>query len=139
MNDFQFAADNRRSQACRMNTRYSLTYQVFLWLLHVTHSEREDKLSQDKLFIISFIFFFSISFYVGWENLGSLLGCDYLSYGLGLLRFWICVLMILAREPILRSSYYPGLFLCFVVLLVAALFCTFRRISLFSFSFFFWE
>jgi NADH-ubiquinone oxidoreductase chain 4 len=45
--------------------------------------------------------------------------------------------MILAREPILRSSYYPGLFLCFIVLLVVALFCTFRRISLFSFYLFF--
>lgn len=89
------------------------------------------------LFVISFIFFFSIPFYVGWGNLGSLLGCDYLSYGLVLLRFWICVLMILAREPILRSSYYPGLFLCFIVLLVVALFCTFRRISLFSFYLFF--
>jgi hypothetical protein len=39
------------------------------------------------LFVISFIFFFSIAFYVGWGNLGGLLGCDYLSYGLVLLRF----------------------------------------------------
>jgi hypothetical protein len=45
--------------------------------------------------------------------------------------------MILAREPILRSSYYPDLFLCFVVLLVIALFCTFRRINLFSSYLFF--
>jgi hypothetical protein len=45
--------------------------------------------------------------------------------------------MILAREPILRSSYYPDLILCFVLLLVVVLFCTLRRINLFLFIFFF--
>jgi NADH-ubiquinone oxidoreductase chain 4 len=64
-------------------------------------------------------------------------GCDYLSYGLIMLRFWICVLMIMAREPILRSGYYSGLFLFFVVLLVVFLFCTFGRVGLFSFYIFF--
>jgi hypothetical protein len=37
-------------------------------------------------------------------------GCDSISYGLILLRFWICVLMITARESIFRLSYYSGLF-----------------------------
>jgi NADH-ubiquinone oxidoreductase chain 4 len=64
-------------------------------------------------------------------------GCDYLSYGLILLRFWICVLMITARESVLRSYYHPGLFLFFVILLVIFLFCTFGSVSLFSFYLFF--
>jgi hypothetical protein len=42
-------------------------------------------------------------------------GCDYISYGLILLRFWVCVLIIMARESIFRSVYYPNLFLVFVV------------------------
>jgi hypothetical protein len=63
-------------------------------------------------------------------------GCDYISYGLILLRFWVCVLMIMAREPVFRSVYYPGLFLGFVVLLIIILFCTFSRIYLFSFYLF---
>jgi NADH-ubiquinone oxidoreductase chain 4 len=45
--------------------------------------------------------------------------------------------MIIAREPVLRSFYHPGLFLFFVVLLVTFLFCTFGSVGLFSFYLFF--
>jgi NADH-ubiquinone oxidoreductase chain 4 len=71
-----------------------------------------------------------------WGNLGYILSCDYISFGLILLRFWVCVLIIMARESIFRSIYYPGLFLGFVVLLIIMLFCTFSRIN-FSFYLFF--
>jgi NADH-ubiquinone oxidoreductase chain 4 len=70
-------------------------------------------------------------------NLGYMFGCDYISYGLILLRLWVCVLIIMARESILRSVYYPGLFISFVVLLMIILFCTFSRINLFPFYLFF--
>jgi NADH-ubiquinone oxidoreductase chain 4 len=43
----------------------------------------------------------------------------------------------MASEPIFRSFYYPGLILCFVVLSIIILFCTFSRINLFSFYLFF--
>jgi NADH-ubiquinone oxidoreductase chain 4 len=43
----------------------------------------------------------------------------------------------MASESILRSFYYPGLFVCFVVLLIIILICTFSRINLFSFYLFF--
>jgi NADH-ubiquinone oxidoreductase chain 4 len=72
-----------------------------------------------------------------WGNLGYIFGCDYISYGLILLRFWICVLIIMARESIFRSVYYPNLFLVFLVVLMVILFCTFSRINLFSFYLFF--
>jgi hypothetical protein len=62
-----------------------------------------------------------------WGNLGYMFGCDYISYGLILLRFWVCVLIIMARESAFRSVYYPNLFLIFVVLLIIMLFCTFSR------------
>nr|URX53780.1 NADH dehydrogenase subunit 4 [Cryptotermes havilandi] len=88
-------------------------------------------------FFISFFFFFAFPCFMGWSSLGYMFGCDYLSYGLILLSFWICVLMILASEAILRSFYHPGLFLFFVVLLVIFLFCTFGSVSLFSFYLFF--
>jgi NADH:ubiquinone oxidoreductase subunit 4 (subunit M) len=89
------------------------------------------------IFVISFFFLFSFPYFMGWGNLGYLFGCDYISYGLILLRFWICVLIIMARESIFRSVYYPGFFLFFVVLLAVMLFCTFSRINLFSFYLFF--
>nr|URX54105.1 NADH dehydrogenase subunit 4 [Neotermes sp. 4 AB-2022a] len=89
------------------------------------------------IFVISFFYFFSFPYFMGWGNLGYVFGCDCISYGLILLSFWICVLMITASESILRSSYYSGLFLFFVVLLIIMLFCTFGSVGLFSFYLFF--
>nr|URX53975.1 NADH dehydrogenase subunit 4 [Marginitermes hubbardi] len=94
-------------------------------------------LVQSSLFIISFLFFFSFPCFMVWSGLGCLFGCDYISYGLILLSFWVCVLMIMASESILRSSYYHHLFLLFVVLLVIMLMFTFSSVGLFSFYVFF--
>nr|UQJ75256.1 NADH dehydrogenase subunit 4 [Paraneotermes simplicicornis] len=89
------------------------------------------------LFLVSFFFFFSFPYFMGWSSLSYMFGCDLISYGLILLSFWICVLMIMASESIFRSGYHPGLFLVFVVLLMFTLFCTFGSINLFSFYLFF--
>nr|UQJ75100.1 NADH dehydrogenase subunit 4 [Comatermes perfectus] len=89
------------------------------------------------LFMASFLFFFIFPCFMGWSGLGYIFGCDYISYGLILLSFWICVLMITASESIFRSGHHSGLFLVFVVLLVIMLFCTFSSINLFSFYLFF--
>nr|URX54079.1 NADH dehydrogenase subunit 4 [Neotermes sp. 2 AB-2022a] len=89
------------------------------------------------IFVISFFYFFTFPYFMGWGNLGYVFGCDCISYGLILLSFWICVLMITASESIFRSSYYSGLFLFFVVLLIIMLFCTFGSVGLFSFYLFF--
>nr|URH17016.1 NADH dehydrogenase subunit 4 [Calcaritermes temnocephalus] len=112
-----------------------LFYLVFLiplcffsggwWLVH------------SLFFLITFLFIFSFPYYSVWGELGYMFGCDNISYGLILLSFWICVLMITASESIFRVSYYSGLFLSFIVLLMIALFCTFASISLFSFYLFF--
>nr|URX52684.1 NADH dehydrogenase subunit 4 [Neotermes cf. insularis/malandensis]URX52769.1 NADH dehydrogenase subunit 4 [Neotermes cf. insularis/malandensis]URX52782.1 NADH dehydrogenase subunit 4 [Neotermes cf. insularis/malandensis] len=95
------------------------------WLIH------------SLIFVISFFFFFAFPYFMCWGNLGYVFGCDCISYGLILLSFWICVLMITASESILRSSYYSGVFLFFVVLLIIMLFCTFGSVGLFSFYLFF--
>nr|UQJ75152.1 NADH dehydrogenase subunit 4 [Eucryptotermes sp. n. nr. breviceps] len=89
------------------------------------------------IFMISFSFFFVFPYFLGWGSIGYMFGCDYISYGLILLSFWICVLMIMASEPILRFFYHPSIFLFFVVLLIVMLFCTFGSVSLFSFYLFF--
>ena len=61
---------------------------------------------------------------------------DYISYGLILLRFWICVLIIMARESVLRHKYFSSFFLLIILFLLIMLFCTFGSINLFSFYFF---
>jgi hypothetical protein len=73
-------------------------------------------------FVISFTYFFVFPYYMVWGNLGYMFGCDYISYDLILFRFWVCFLIIMARESIFRSVYYPNLFLLFVVLLMVILF-----------------
>nr|URX53806.1 NADH dehydrogenase subunit 4 [Bifiditermes nr. madagascariensis] len=89
------------------------------------------------LFFMTFVFLFVFPCFMGWCNVGGIFGCDWISYGLVLLSLWICVLMILASETVLRYAYFPELFLMFVVLLVVMLFCTFSSISVFSFYLFF--
>nr|URX53366.1 NADH dehydrogenase subunit 4 [Glyptotermes fuscus] len=88
-------------------------------------------------FLVTFAFFFVFPYFMVWGNLGYMFGCDCISYGLILLSFWICVLMITASESVLRSDYYSGLFMGFIVLLMIMLFCTFSSIGLFSFYLFF--
>nr|URX53327.1 NADH dehydrogenase subunit 4 [Calcaritermes nearcticus] len=89
------------------------------------------------LFLSSFVFIFGFPYFIVWGNLGYIFGCDCVSYGLILLSFWVCVLMITASESVLRSGFYSGLFLVFVVTLMIVLFCTFASVSLFSFYLFF--
>nr|URX52963.1 NADH dehydrogenase subunit 4 [Glyptotermes sp. 7 AB-2022a] len=95
------------------------------WLIH------------SLFFLVSFMFFFVFPYFMIWGSLGYMFGCDCLSYGLVLLSFWICVLMIMASESVFRSAYYPGLFLGFIILLMIMLFCTFSSINLLSFYLFF--
>nr|AIY62161.1 NADH dehydrogenase subunit 4 [Glyptotermes sp. B TB-2014] len=112
-----------------------LFYLVFLiplcflggswWLIH------------SLFFLVTFMFFFCFPYFMVWGNLGYMFGCDCISYGLILLSFWICVLMITASESVLRSHYYSGLFVSFIILLMVMLFCTFSSIGLFSFYLFF--
>nr|UQJ75139.1 NADH dehydrogenase subunit 4 [Rugitermes sp.] len=95
------------------------------WLIH------------SLFFVVSFFFVFVFPYFMGWGWLSYMFGCDFVSYGLILLSFWICVLMILASESVFRFFFYPGLFLFFVCLLMIMLFCTFSSINLFSFYLFF--
>ena len=88
-----------------------------------------------NIFCLSCLFF-SPYFFFCW-GLGYIFGCDLISYGLVLLRLWICVLIILARESVFRSGYFPGFFVFVIIARTIMLYCTFRRISLLSFYIFF--
>lgn len=88
-------------------------------------------------FFLTFIFliFFSFSRLVVYVSID--LGVDLLSYVLILLSFWICRLMVLAREKIYFYKNWYGLFLFVVLLLIISLYLTFRSINLFIFYVFF--
>nr|UQS75811.1 NADH dehydrogenase subunit 4 [Bombylius sp.] len=92
---------------------------------------------QNMFFIISFIF---IVFNYGlnyWCYLSYMFGCDMISYGLILLSFWICALMMLASESIYKNNNYVGLFSFNILMLLFFLVLTFSSTSLFMFYLFF--
>nr|WNH42443.1 NADH dehydrogenase subunit 4 [Neoperla kalengonis] len=92
---------------------------------------------QSLLFMASFIFMLlnmSSSFFM---NLSYFMGCDVLSYGLLLLSFWICVLMVTASESVYRLKNFSSFFMFLVVLLLGLLYCTFSSTNLFLFYLFF--
>nr|URX53624.1 NADH dehydrogenase subunit 4 [Postelectrotermes sp. 1 AB-2022a]URX53676.1 NADH dehydrogenase subunit 4 [Postelectrotermes sp. 1 AB-2022a]URX53741.1 NADH dehydrogenase subunit 4 [Postelectrotermes sp. 1 AB-2022a] len=109
----------------------------FIFLIPLCFLEGGWWLIHSLFFVLSFLFLFIFPYFMGWSDLGYIFGCDCISYGLILLSFWVCVLMIMASESVLRSFYYTSLFLFFVVVLVIMLFCTFGSINLFSFYLFF--
>nr|QRW36379.1 NADH dehydrogenase subunit 4 [Nebrioporus canaliculatus] len=90
------------------------------------------------LFILmSFMFMMMGSFNNSWMNISYFLGCDLLSFGLILLSFWICMLMIMASSLIYLSNNFYKLFLFFLLILMLLLYCTFSSMNLFMFYLFF--
>nr|QRV62597.1 NADH dehydrogenase subunit 4 [Nebrioporus millingeni] len=90
------------------------------------------------LFILmSFIFMLMGSFNNNWMNISYFLGSDLLSFGLILLSFWICMLMLMSSGSIYMMSNFYKLFLFFILFLMLSLYCTFSSMNLFMFYLFF--
>nr|YP_009250319.1 NADH dehydrogenase subunit 4 [Periplaneta lateralis]AMW91074.1 NADH dehydrogenase subunit 4 [Periplaneta lateralis] len=112
-----------------------LMYLIFLIPLCLLNSSWW--MIQSLMFILCFLFMFSMSGLFYWGNLSYLFGSDLISFGLVLLSLWICTLMIMASESIFRYSYYSNFFLFVVIILTIMLYCTFGSLSMFSFYLFF--
>lgn len=92
---------------------------------------------QSILFLLTLLFI-GLSVSRGFfGNISYFLGCDVISFGLILLSLWICVLIITARESVVRVQNYSGFFLLIILLLLILLYCTFRTTNLFIFYLFF--
>nr|YP_009694031.1 NADH dehydrogenase subunit 4 [Amphinemura longispina]QEI04299.1 NADH dehydrogenase subunit 4 [Amphinemura longispina] len=92
---------------------------------------------QSILFLLTFIFMGLSTSGSLFGSLSGFMGCDVISFGLILLSFWICVLMITASESVLRANNYSGFFLFMVLALLILLYCTFSTTNLFMFYLFF--
>jgi len=64
-------------------------------------------------------------------------GIDLISFTLIFLRFWVCRLIIMAREKLYKNNNYYPIFLFVVLGLIISLFVVFRSINLFIFYLFF--
>uniref|UniRef100_UPI0030FE0225 NADH dehydrogenase subunit 4 n=1 Tax=Sphingonotus salinus TaxID=319241 RepID=UPI0030FE0225 len=89
------------------------------------------------MFLLTFIFMFSVCSYSDLNMIGYFFGIDYFSFMLILLSFWICSLMITASGSIYLFSYHSNFFIFLVLLLLVALYCSFSSLNLFSFYIFF--
>nr|YP_010564248.1 NADH dehydrogenase subunit 4 [Latoia hilarata]UYX62232.1 NADH dehydrogenase subunit 4 [Latoia hilarata] len=91
---------------------------------------------QMMLFLMMFMFMnLNLSLY--FSNLSYMFGCDIISFGLILLSIWICLLMIMASENLLKMKFYDNFFLLNVLLMMFMLYMTFSVMNLFMFYLFF--
>lgn len=102
-----------------------LCFQNFFWLV------------QFLLFLVSFLFLFNFTYNYIFVGVSYFFGCDLLSFCLILLRFWICSLIIMAREKIYKSRNYEGIFLFVMLILLLRLIVTFSSLNFFIFYLFF--
>nr|YP_010564801.1 NADH dehydrogenase subunit 4 [Volucella latifasciata]UZA61204.1 NADH dehydrogenase subunit 4 [Volucella latifasciata] len=92
---------------------------------------------QNMFFMIMF-FLILMNFVFNYSMMISyFLGMDLLSYGMILLSFWICSLMLMASDSINKFNNYKNLFLLNILLLLLLLLLTFSSINLFMFYLFF--
>ena len=92
---------------------------------------------QNFLFILMFIFILLMNFNSFTYNISYFLGVDLISYGLILLRIWICALMLISRETIFKLNNYVIYFIFLILFLLGMLILTFRSTNLFLFYVFF--
>lgn len=89
------------------------------------------------LFILGGIFLINNCIPYIFSNINGMYGWDVIAFGLILLSFWICGLIILASQGILKIKFNRSIFLFIVLLLIIMLYLTFRSIDLFIFYLFF--
>nr|WKU83840.1 NADH dehydrogenase subunit 4 [Ceriana alboseta] len=92
---------------------------------------------QNMLFIMMFMLIIYNYYSNYWENISYFFGMDMLSYGMILLSFWICSLMLMASDLVNKFNNYKNLFLLNILLLLLILFLTFSSMNLFMFYLFF--
>nr|QRV62531.1 NADH dehydrogenase subunit 4 [Hydroporus sanfilippoi] len=110
---------------------------MILFMIPLSFYKNSFWLVQFMFLISSFLFLFIGSFNNMWMNISYFMGGDLLSFGLILLSFWICSLMIMASSLIYMKKNFYKLFLFLLLVLMMLLYCTFSSMNLFLFYLFF--
>ncbi|YP_194919.1 NADH dehydrogenase subunit 4 (mitochondrion) [Aedes albopictus] len=92
---------------------------------------------QNLIFLATSLFMIKISSLYYFCNISYYFGLDMISYGLILLSFWICGLILMAMEGVIRYNNYINLFLFMIIFLLLMLIFTFSSMSMFMFYLFF--
>nr|YP_010004127.1 NADH dehydrogenase subunit 4 [Prioneris clemanthe]QNR01233.1 NADH dehydrogenase subunit 4 [Prioneris clemanthe] len=94
-------------------------------------------LVQKMMFLMMFMFMMLTLSNMNFCNLGYMMGCDMISFGLIMLSIWICSLMIMSSEMLFKENYYWNLFLLNVLFLLIMLYLTFSMMNILMFYLFF--
>lgn len=92
---------------------------------------------QNILFILGILIIFFLNYSNYFVNFSYFLGGDLISYGLILLRVWICSLIIISRELVNKNSIFKAYFSFLILFLLIILYLTFSSVNLFLFYVFF--
>nr|YP_009500657.1 NADH dehydrogenase subunit 4 [Mustilizans hepatica]AWT58445.1 NADH dehydrogenase subunit 4 [Mustilizans hepatica] len=92
---------------------------------------------QMLLFIMSFLYMNLSLMIWGFNNISYMFSCDMISFGLILLSIWICTLMLMASENLLKLKFFINFFLFNIIFLLIMLYLTFSVMNLFMFYLFF--
>nr|WMY23878.1 NADH dehydrogenase subunit 4 [Aedes aegypti] len=92
---------------------------------------------QNLIFLLTFIFMINLSSLNYFNYISYYFGLDMISYGLILLSFWICGLMLMASEKVYFFNNHKSLFIFMILFLLLMLVLTFSSMSMFMFYLFF--
>nr|QII41951.1 NADH dehydrogenase subunit 4 [Anopheles sinensis] len=92
---------------------------------------------QNLIFLLTFLFMINLSSLNYFNYISYYFGLDMISYGLILLSFWICGLMLMASEKVYTYNNYEKLFIFMILFLLLMLVLTFSSMSVFMFYLFF--
>lgn len=110
---------------------------IIIFIIIVCFKKKIFWIVQILLFLMIFLFIIiSINIY-NFTNLRYILGVDIISFGIILLRIWICSLIIIASRKLYKDNFYLNFFILNVLLLLLILYLTFRVMNLFIFYLFF--
>uniref|UniRef100_A0AAU6QFT2 NADH-ubiquinone oxidoreductase chain 4 n=1 Tax=Nepsalus decorillus TaxID=2950594 RepID=A0AAU6QFT2_9NEOP len=110
---------------------------TILFLIPLSFTMGSYWLVQCMLFILSLMFMMYIQPIGLFCYLSYFMGMDLISFGLIMLTFWICVLMLTASESIYHFGYNYNFFILNIIVLLLMLFLTFSSLNLFYFYLFF--
>nr|AII02388.1 NADH dehydrogenase subunit 4 [Lacosoma valva] len=89
------------------------------------------------MFFLMFLFMNLTLSLMNFTNMSYMFSCDILSFGLISLSIWICILMIMASENLLKMNFHINFFLFNIMFLLIMLYMTFSMMNLFMFYLFF--
>lgn len=110
---------------------------MILFIIPLCFTKKSYWLVQNLLFLLSFIFIVNNFYSFYWIRISYYFACDIISYGLILLSFWVCGLILIARESVNRLNNFSNIFLFIVIILLILLYLTFSSINIFIFYLFF--